>query len=94
VPPDIYRTVQEFLLRGSTKEKAVVEIIKHHLLRENWQSNPLIWSNGIPDVEPRNPAEPIATPTTPTKFVVYTEFVGMMKYLKSVSLEMLVLCGE
>lgn len=84
-PPDLYVSEKDFDERGSSKEKAVIKLIGHHSNPENHQSNPLNWSKeGTWEVTKRTPDPPIHTPTGIVKFVVYTEFVGMMPYIKSV----------
>jgi hypothetical protein len=85
--PPVYTTLEDFAIRGSTKEKTVIQIIAHHKELSNQQSNPLQWDKktGECTIDTKGPGPPIHTGTLPTKFVVYSQFVALSKYLESVS---------
>lgn len=94
VPPGVYQTVADFNERASTKEKWFIRILHHHMELENAQSNILSFD---PEGEPADgmlKIDPDFTPQPPvhalesgrrTQFVIYSNFVVLMKYICSVS---------
>jgi nitrous oxide reductase accessory protein NosL len=84
--PPPYSDVDDFNERGSTKEKAIVQIVQHHLKPENSQGNALLFNkDGSVEVDSRAPVEPIHANPRPTQFVVYSEFVALVPWLVTVS---------
>jgi hypothetical protein len=85
--PPVYSSVEDFVARASTKERTVVEIIHHHQQIRHQQSNPLQWDpiTGKCTINTRPPGAPIHAGTGPTKFVIYSEFITLSKYMESVS---------
>jgi hypothetical protein len=85
--PPPYCNVEDFMARGSAKEKAIIKIVQHHSKPENSQGNALLFRrNGDVEVDPRPPVMPIYANPRPAQFVIYCEFVQLVPWLVTVSL--------
>jgi hypothetical protein len=84
--PLLYESKVDCDNRYSSKEREMIHIVLHHAQFENRQSNPLSWDgDGRPKTTLKPPDLPLgSTDQIITKFVIYSEFVGLFPYIQSV----------